>query len=86
MEVLIKQQEEQMTMRQQIADIVDYIDLGSIAEDYFNKSGSWLYKKVKGQGFNPNTPGGFTPAETEQLRSALLDLAERIRKTAIAIK
>lgn len=74
------------TMRQQLADIVDYINLSYIAEDYFGKSPAWFYKKLKGQGFNAGTSGVFSEQEVEQLRSVLLDLSSRIEKAALEIK
>lgn len=73
------------TMQQQLGGIIDYVNLRHIAEDYLNKSPSWLYKKLKGQGFNAGSSGAFTAEECELLRYALLDLSEKIKTTALAI-
>lgn len=65
-----------------LQDILVAISWREIARTYFGKSSSWLYHKldgIKGDG-SPN--GGFTPAEKEQLKSALEDLASRINRAA----
>ena len=52
-----------------------------IAHTYFDRSGSWLYHKLDGIDGNGGV-GGFTDKEKEQLCSALVDLADRIRRAA----
>ena len=64
-------------MRQKISDISVEISWMAIANQYFGRSSSWLYHKLDGKNGNGG-PGGFTKEEAEQLRSALLDLANRI--------
>ena len=58
-------------MRRRMADIQLCVSWREIANKYFGKSSSWLYNKLNGIDGNGGT-GGFTPAEAEQLRGALL--------------
>lgn len=85
MEVQITKTEQRNTMRQQLGDIIVDVNWGEISQNYFNKSYSWLSKKMNGKGFNGGT-GNFTPEEKETLRGALIDLSEKIRRSADNIK
>lgn len=67
--------------KQQLADIALDVTWAKIANRYFGKSASWIYNKLNETDGNGN-PGGFTEEEKEQFRSALYDLADRIRRTA----
>lgn len=82
MEVRTQQTEQKITMKQQLWDIIVEVSWGSISEQYFKKSRSWLSKKMNGKGFNGEENVDFTPEEKEQLRGALVDLSERIKKAA----
>lgn len=72
-------------MAQQVDDIIVEVSWGQISEQYFKKSRSWLSKKMNGKGFN-GEEGDFTQEEKEILRGALVDLSERIKKTAYNIQ
>lgn len=64
-----------------LSDILVAVSWREIARTYFGKSSSWLYHKldgIKGDG----SDGGFTVQETQQLKSALNDLASRITDAA----
>ena len=52
-----------------------------VANTYFDRSASWLYHKLDGIDGNGGV-GGFTDKEKEQLRGALVDLSDRIRRAA----
>ena len=82
MELATKQQQEKITMKQQLWDIIVEVSWGQISEQYFKKSRSWLSKKMSGKGFE----GDFTPEEKEILRGALVDLSERIKTAAYKIQ
>ncbi len=56
-----------------------------IANDYFGKSASWIYNKLKGIDGNGGY-GEFTEDEKEILKGALVDISERIRRNADKIK
>lgn len=62
-------------------DIILDVTWAKISKRYFGKSSSWIYNKIKGIDGNGGV-GGFTDAEREQLRGALVDFADRLRVTA----
>lgn len=68
-------------MQTRMQDILMLISWGYIGKNYFRKSVSWFYNKMKGIDGNGGV-GGFTPEETAQLKGALCDIADRIRKAA----
>jgi hypothetical protein len=67
-----------------MSDILIAISWREIARTYFGKSSSWLYHKLDGIDGNGGT-GGFTVDEAAQLKGALCDLADRIRRAADTI-
>lgn len=82
MQTIIKAQQEKITdMKQRMSDIYLAVSWRELSRTYFSKSVSWFQQKMYGIDGNGGT-GGFTPAEAEQLRGALLHLAERIRRAA----
>lgn len=76
---------QQGTMKKQLEDILISISWRDLANRYFDKSGSWLYHKLDGVDGNKK-PTEFTMEEKYQLKGALIDLADRIRRTADAIQ
>lgn len=52
---------------------------GRLVNRYFGKSASWFYNKFNGINGN-GKPAEFTAEEKLQLKGALCDLADRIRK------
>ncbi len=64
-----------------LSDIIMKITWREVAHDYFGKSSSWLYHKMDGKDGN-GRPGGFTQEELMQLKGALCDLSEKIRRAA----
>ena len=71
-------------VKQRIQDILLCVSWREIANTYFARSASWLYHKLNGIDGNGGV-GGFTANEKEQLRGALFDLSERIRRAAETI-
>lgn len=67
--------------KQKLYDIIVDINLSKLANRYFGKSSGWLYHKFDGRDGNGKETD-FSPEELEQLRGALYDLADRIRKAA----
>ncbi len=67
--------------KKRMSDILVAVSWREIARTYFGKSSSWLYHKLDGIDGNGGE-GGFTPEETERLKVALYDLADRIRNAA----
>ena len=81
METAIKNPVVISDMKKRIKDIQMTISWREFANTYFQHSSSWLYHKLDGIDGNGGE-GGFTPQEAEQMRGALIDLANRIRKAA----
>mgnify|MGYP002860718861 FL=1 len=75
---------QQDTMKGRLADILMSISWADLSRDYFGKSGSWLCHKLDGIDGNKK-PTGFTVEERYQLKGALVDLSERIRRAADSI-
>lgn len=68
-------------MKKKLKDILMIISWRELANDYFHKSSSWFYHKMDGIDGNGGK-GGFSEMEAHQLRGALIDLSERLRKAA----
>ena len=71
-------------MKKRIKDLQMAISWRAFANTYFQRSSSWFYHKLDGIDGNGGG-GGFTAEEAEQMRGALNDLADRIRRVADAI-
>lgn len=71
-------------MKKKMADIMLSISWRDFANTYFQKSSSWFYHKMDGIDGNGGT-GGFNEDEAEQMRGALIDLSDRIRRAAESI-
>lgn len=71
-------------MKSKMSDILVAVSWRDIARTYFGKSSSWLYHKLDGIDGNGGN-GGFTPEEAMQLKGALCDLSDRIRRVADSI-
>ena len=68
-------------MKKKVRDIMMAISWRDFANTYFHKSSSWFYHKMDGIDGNGGK-GGFNHDEAEQLRGALIDLSNRIRRAA----
>ncbi|MBQ8097224.1 MAG: DUF5053 domain-containing protein [Prevotella sp.] len=75
------EQAEKSKVRTALRDIDLNISWGHIARDYFQKSVSWFYQRLNEVDGHGN-PCEFSPEEKEQLRGALIDLSDRIRRAA----
>ena len=74
----------QDTVKQQLSDIIMDISWAKISMKYFGKSSSWMYHKLDGIDGNGNK-SDFTYSEKLQLKNALFDFSERIRRAAETI-
>ena len=68
-------------MKKRMKDILMCVSWREFANTYFQRSSSWFYHKMDGIDGNGGT-GGFNEEEVEQLRCALFDLSNRIRRAA----
>jgi hypothetical protein len=81
MEKNTNKQAKDNTVKQRLQDILLSVSWRDIANTYFDRSASWLYHKLDGIDGNGGV-GGFTDKEKEQLRGALVDLSDRLRRAA----
>lgn len=84
METVIQNKALITDVKQKMSDILIAISWREVARTYFGKSSSWLYHKLDGIDGNGGK-GGFTVDEAAQLKGALCDLADRIRRAADTI-
>ena len=68
-------------MKKKLSDVLMAISWREFANTYFQRSSSWFYHKMDGIDGN-SREGGFNEAEAEQMRGALIDLSNRIRRAA----
>lgn len=68
-------------MKKKMRDILMSVSWRDFANTYFQRSSSWFYHKMDGIDGNGGI-GGFSETEAEQMRGALIDLANRIRRAA----
>ena len=73
------------TMKATLEDILLAISWADLSKNYFGKSNSWLYHKLDGIDGNKK-PTEFSEEEKYQLKGALADLSERIRRAADRIQ
>ena len=71
-------------MKKKVRDIQMAISWRDFANTYFQRSSSWFYHKMDGIDGNGGE-GGFNEDEVEQMRGALIDLSNRIRRVAETI-
>ena len=64
-----------LEVKNKIRDILLWINIGKMANVYFDKKSSWFYS------IDENDTE-LTPEELLQFKGALIDLADRIRKCA----
>lgn len=81
MAVMTLKATQQETVKAKLGDILMHVSWGDISREYFGKSGSWLYHKLNGVDGNKKSTD-FTLEERYQLKGALIDLSERIRRAA----
>lgn len=68
-------------VKTKLRDVYLTITWAKIADRYFGRSTSWIYNKMNGRDGNGGE-GAFTPEETIQLKEALYDFAERVKRCA----
>ena len=79
----LEQVKNELTVRQQLADISGVISLSYIAKNYFGKSKQWLNNKINGCIVN-GKPSKFTEDEKEKLNHALNDLSKKLGSIRIS--
>lgn len=69
------------SLKRKLNDILLVVSWREISNQYFGKKSSWLYHNLDGIN-DKGEPCEFTQAEQKQLKQALYDLADRIRRAA----
>ena len=70
-----------VTVKEKLRDILAEINYGQLCMQYFHKSPTWLYNKINRNIVN-GKPSDFSPEELVQLKEALTNLSDRIRRVA----
>ena len=81
MEIAVQKADKITDMKNRMSDIYLSVSWREISRTYFEKSVPWFQHKMYGIDGNGGV-GGFTPEEAQQLRGALVDLSDRIRRAA----
>lgn len=76
--------EEFRMLQFRLQDILVEVNWGELSRQYFGRPASWFYERNNGLVVN-GIPSAFTEEEKAQLRAALIDLSERIRRAAEGI-
>ena len=85
MKTISRQITREETLKQRLSDILLDVSWAKISKRYFGKSSSWMYHRLNGIDENGNKTD-ISYSERLQLRNALLDFSERIRKAAESIE
>lgn len=71
------------TPKQKLKDIYSDLNIRRLSNYYFGKTAAWLYQKFDRIDVDKSgIPNDFTTEELRQLKDALYDFSERIRKAA----
>lgn len=75
------------TIKEKLDDVYLDLNIRRLANRYFGKSGSWLYHKFDNRVVNHPVKAeekfeDFSAEELQQLKAALYDFADRIKKAA----
>lgn len=67
-----------------LADVESFITWRYVSIHYFDRKPVWVTERICGKSHDGNTVD-FTDEEKEILKGALVDMADRLRKTADAL-
>ncbi|MDD7318538.1 MAG: DUF5053 domain-containing protein [Prevotella sp.] len=81
METAVRKADKITDMKSRMRDIYLSVSWREISRTYFEKSVPWFQHKMYGIDGNGGV-GGFTPEEAQQLKGALIDLSDRIKRAA----
>lgn len=76
---------DEYNFKQALKDIIPAVTWSYVAEEYFQKSRSWFSQRMNGYHVN-NKAASFTDEELDLLSNSLLDLSERIKKSALLLR
>lgn len=64
-----------------LEDLLLFVKWGNVSKEYFGYSRGWIYQRLNGYDGNGNECD-FTEDQKETLKSALLDLSDRLKAAA----
>ena len=67
-------------LRKQLENILPAISVSYLSKNYFNKTPQWFYQRLNGNTVN-GTEAKFTNDELKILRSAIIDLSNRMKQS-----
>lgn len=67
-----------------LEEVTKVVSITYLAENYFNRTRSWLAHRINGNIVN-GKPARFTPSELETLKSALVDISNKMRDASAKI-
>ncbi|MBS1746114.1 MAG: DUF5053 domain-containing protein [Bacteroidetes bacterium] len=79
-----KQLRNEISMRIELEEVSEIVPPAYNANNYFNKSRSWLHQRINGAVVN-SKPAKFTDEEVKTLNFALKDIAKKIGSTKVSL-
>lgn len=74
---------EELTLREQINDILPAVSLAYISKTYFGKTRQWLYQRINGTPVN-GKPAKLNAEERKTLEDAFKDIGEKLSQLHVA--
>ena len=74
----------ELKLKSELERVSEYVSMSYIARNFFGKSRQWLNNRIKGNVVN-GKPATFTSDELNQFSTALYNLSNEIKDTALRI-
>lgn len=68
---------EEMILKEKLGDVLQFVNIAYIAENYFGKSRAWLHQRINGNVVN-GKKAKLKPEEMVTLQNALTDISQKI--------
>lgn len=78
----IAEVKEEIKIKEQLKEVSKMISLSYIAQNYFNRTRTWLYQRINGNLVH-GKPAQFTEQELDTLRFAIKDISNRLGSLVI---
>lgn len=74
----------QLSVKEQLSEVSQYVSMSYIAKNYFNKTKSWLSQRINGHEVN-GKPSHFTEEEINTLNEAFADLSKKLGALNVSV-
>jgi hypothetical protein len=74
---------EELTLREQISEVLPAVSLAYIAKNYFGKTRQWLYQRINGSAIN-GKPAKLSVEERQRLEDAFRDIGGKLSALNVA--